>query len=94
MILFSRFAVFIPEISSGFTSYTVQIVPIYFYWIANSDWLVSFDLKILSIIRQVTVYECCQSAYPPAARWFLALLIFDPEDGGDMFHRNVGSHKD
>jgi hypothetical protein len=31
---------------------------------------------------------------PPATRCFLARLIFDPEDGGDMFHRNVGSHTD
>jgi hypothetical protein len=30
----------------------------------------------------------------PAARWFLAGLIFDPEDGGDTFHRNVGPHTD
>jgi hypothetical protein len=28
------------------------------------------------------------------ARWFLARLIFDPEDGGDTFFRNVGSHTD
>jgi hypothetical protein len=30
----------------------------------------------------------------PATRWFLARLIFDPEDGGDAFLRNVGSHTD
>jgi hypothetical protein len=30
---------------------------------------------------------------PPAARWFLARLIFEPEDG-DTFLRNVGSHTD
>jgi lysyl-tRNA synthetase class I len=24
------------------------------------------------------------------SRWFLAQLIFDPEDGGDMFLPNVG----
>jgi hypothetical protein len=29
-----------------------------------------------------------------AARWFLARMIFDPEDGGDMFLRNVGSYTD
>jgi hypothetical protein len=29
----------------------------------------------------------------PAARWPFARLIFDPEDGGDMFFRNIGSHK-
>jgi hypothetical protein len=28
------------------------------------------------------------------ARWFLARLIFDPEDGGDIFLRNVGSYTD
>jgi hypothetical protein len=26
------------------------------------------------------------------ARWFLARLVFDPEDGGDIFLRNVGSY--
>jgi hypothetical protein len=33
-------------------------------------------------------------AYPAATHWFLALLIFDPEDGIDTFLRNVGSHTD
>jgi hypothetical protein len=28
-----QFSLFFPEISSGFTSYIVQIVPIYFIWI-------------------------------------------------------------
>jgi hypothetical protein len=38
---------------------------------------------------------CMQnSAKPPAACWLLALLIFDPEDGGDTSLRNVGSHVD
>jgi hypothetical protein len=32
------------------------------------------------------------SAYPAATRWVLARLFFDPEDEGDMFLRNVGSH--
>jgi hypothetical protein len=32
------------------------------------------------------------STQPPAARWFLVRLIFDHEDGGDKFFRNVGSH--
>jgi hypothetical protein len=27
-----------------------------------------------------------------AVNWFLAYPIFDPEDGGDTFHRKVGSH--
>jgi hypothetical protein len=31
---------------------------------------------------------------PHAARWILALQIFDPKDGGDTFLRNVGSHMD
>jgi hypothetical protein len=30
----------------------------------------------------------------PVARWFLARLIFDTEDGGDTFLRNVISHTD
>jgi hypothetical protein len=32
-------------------------------------------------------------ASPPAARWPLALLIFDPEDGGATFLRNVSSQR-
>jgi hypothetical protein len=28
------------------------------------------------------------------ASWFLARMIFDPEDGGDTFLRNVCSHTD
>jgi hypothetical protein len=31
---------------------------------------------------------------PPAVRWLLACMIFGPEDGGDMFLRDVGSHTD
>jgi hypothetical protein len=34
------------------------------------------------------------SAQLPIARWFPARVIFDPEDGGDTFLRNVGSHTD
>jgi hypothetical protein len=34
----------------------------------------------------------CGQDWTPTARWFLAQLIFDPEDGGDTFLRNVGSH--
>jgi hypothetical protein len=30
----------------------------------------------------------------PQVAWFLARMIFDPEDWGDMFLRNVGSHTD
>jgi hypothetical protein len=30
-------------------------------------------------------------AWPTAPRWFLARLIFDPEDGSNTFLRNVGS---
>jgi hypothetical protein len=32
------------------------------------------------------------ASWAPAARWFLSLLIFDPEDGGETILRNVGSH--
>jgi hypothetical protein len=31
---------------------------------------------------------------PPAARWFIAGLVFHPEYGGDTFLRNIGSHTD
>jgi hypothetical protein len=30
-------------------------------------------------------------AWSPATRWFLDQLIFDPENGGDTFLRNIGS---
>jgi hypothetical protein len=47
-------------------------------------------------------YECCHivghsavwSESESATHWFLTRLIFDPEDGGDVFLRNVGSHTD
>jgi hypothetical protein len=29
-----------------------------------------------------------------AVRWFLTRIIFNPEDGGDIFFRNVGPHTD
>jgi hypothetical protein len=44
--------------------------------------------------RQFT--QNLHGASPSAAtslRWFLAREFFYPEDGGDMFLRNVGSHK-
>jgi hypothetical protein len=47
------------------------------------------------MVKVVMVYLGPYStASPPAARWFLARLIFDPEDGSDTFFRNVGSHTD
>jgi hypothetical protein len=33
-------------------------------------------------------------AWQPTALWFLAWLIFDPENGEETFHRNSGSHTD
>jgi hypothetical protein len=35
-----------------------------------------------------------ETTYPPAPRWFLPRLFFDPEDGVDTFLRNVGSPTD
>jgi hypothetical protein len=32
--------------------------------------------------------------YAPAVRWYLARLIFEPEDGGNIFIRNIGSRTD
>jgi hypothetical protein len=37
---------------------------------------------------------CSPYVNRPAARWLPARLIFDPEDGGDTFLRNFGSHTD
>jgi hypothetical protein len=34
------------------------------------------------------------SANPPVACWFLAHIVFNPEDEGDTFLQNVGSHTD
>jgi hypothetical protein len=53
------------------------------------DYTVSFPvtptlaLKASALIRDVA-----------ARRWYLARLIFDPEDGGDTPLRNVSSHTD
>jgi hypothetical protein len=33
-----------------------------------------------------------QATWSTAARWFLVRLIFDPDNGGDMLLRNIGSH--
>jgi hypothetical protein len=33
-------------------------------------------------------------ATTPMTRWFLAPMIYDPEDVGDMFLRNDGLHTD
>jgi hypothetical protein len=54
---------------------------------------------LTAVIMNITIFwdtaQC--SPYvnrPPAARWFLARLIFDTEDGGHMSLRNVGLHTD
>jgi hypothetical protein len=44
----------------------------------------SFDLALLNHIV---------SSATTCSRWFLARGLFYPEDGGDTFLRNVGSHK-
>jgi hypothetical protein len=36
---------------------------------------------------------CLGQSAATCSRWFLARGLFYPEDGGDTFHRNVGSHK-
>jgi hypothetical protein len=47
--------------------------------------------RLTSIFRVETQQN--DYAQPPAARWFLALLIFGPDDGSNTFLRNVGSHR-
>jgi hypothetical protein len=42
--------------------------------------------------RNVSPPSSATKIKPPAACLLFALLIFDPEDGSDMFFRNVGSH--
>jgi hypothetical protein len=49
--VFQVFPLFIPEMPAGFTSYTVQIIPIYLNTVTTSIRLVSFDLIILSILH-------------------------------------------
>jgi hypothetical protein len=60
------------------------------------------DLVVLGAFRQPTrrtIQELSRgirqtpkdtSYWPPATEWFLVLLIFGTEDGGDSFLRNVG----
>jgi hypothetical protein len=53
-----------------------------------------FILKPLLIrcIFSISFLNAAQSA-ATCSRWFLARGFFCPEDGGDTFLRNVGSHK-
>jgi hypothetical protein len=48
------------------------------------------DMVRIKITKEV-VKNTSSSALHLLSRWFLAQLIyFDPEDGGDVFLRNVG----
>jgi hypothetical protein len=44
-------------------------------------------------IFRVEVCSCNLQSATTCSHWFLALGFFYPEDGGDTFLRNVGSHK-
>jgi hypothetical protein len=41
-----------------------------------------------------SIFRFISPCDPYAARWCLALLKFNPEDGGDTLIRNVGLHAD
>jgi hypothetical protein len=61
---------------------------------------------LISVVMDVAVFwgivpcSVCEPTYrlhpggPPATLWFLAQLIFDPEDGDDKFLQNVSSRID
>jgi hypothetical protein len=53
-----------------------------------------YPLLLLSVLYIIVIPT--DSSFCPAtrSRWFLARLIFDPEDGGNTFLRNVGSYTD
>jgi hypothetical protein len=46
-----------------------------------------------SKIRELGVFRLVTQSAATCSRWFLARGFFYPEDGGDTFFRNVGSHK-
>jgi hypothetical protein len=65
---------------------------------------ISLHIRRAVRMRTYVSEECITSVFrienqssrkPARSRWLdiLSLLIFDPEDGGDTFLRNVGSHR-
>jgi hypothetical protein len=56
----------------------------------SSKQLVNYGFEVLIVI--VTNVGIFSDTAPLAERWFLARLIFNPENGGDTFLRNNGSY--
>jgi hypothetical protein len=52
--------------------------------------LIDVSVECIIYITRVEI----QPSKKPAAYWFLAWLIFYPEDGADAFLQNIGSHAD
>jgi hypothetical protein len=49
--------------------------------------------KIRELGTNVSRWLCSMQSAATCSRWFLTRGFFYPEDGGDTFLRNVGSHK-
>jgi hypothetical protein len=46
--------------------------------------------RVEEYAKQETIVKADAKQSHLLSHWFLARLIFDPEDGGNMFLRNVG----
>jgi hypothetical protein len=51
-----------------------------------------FTAVVMNVAIFWDIAPCSSCGNRPATRWFPARQIFEPEDGGDTFLRNVGSH--
>jgi hypothetical protein len=69
----------------------------------NNFLLIGFEVLTAVIIKSINFWDITPCSplsvnrrfggtYRQLSRWFLVQLIFYPEDGGDMFIRNVGWH--
>jgi hypothetical protein len=53
------------------------------------------EFEILTaVVMNVAIFWDIAPCSPPATLWFVARLIFGPEDGDNTLFRNVGSHTD
>jgi hypothetical protein len=81
--------------SYGYEYYTVNVDP-------NSPILLNLKMQAtrsaetlvltMSTMRHKKSIFGVEFTYPPAVSWSLPRLIFDHENGGDSFLRNVCSH--
>jgi hypothetical protein len=67
----------------------------YYYYLIKLKWgftrnlLRNYHFFLYSAIKCIYMNQC-----KFLADWFLSRMIFGPEDEGNKFLRNVGSHKD